>query len=254
MQKYNPAANLNFILKQAAGLDDAKPAWVAWSSIFGCGPRDTVTIINGLKSVSSLLDETREYVLTYVPGDITEYTRALDQVGNFLENQDLSAQWSYAKKLLNQQLIMTMHFTVLALDQHFKGPSLNLEEEIAAFTSAIETLTEEILSSSLDDEVKKLLVKYLEKLRLTLIDYRLGGLSEIEETIKLMSGAMMSKKDILAPDSDVSMESPTRPFLKKVLELISDINTTVQTAQAAITTAAPVVLPLLNYVKQFTLP
>lgn len=241
----NPFRRLHEILDLARSKSPLATALDVWASVFECKPNELSEIVKGFSEVTALVNETKEAVKRFVPGDNEIFISPLDSIEDGINSQHLTKNWDHNKGFITNALMTALTFGSYAMVQHYPGASPESDQSIRSFIEKLDVLLAECLDSELTVELKRFFATQLETLRAALIAYRVDGLEGLEQALDKIMGSLHRNSGPIKAEPAEGKEFIGRFFdvLGKVNDMVSGYQTA---ATIALPTAATLLLPLLS--------
>lgn len=185
MNYENPATRLLELLKAAKQLPQNKPARQTWMTLLNA--RDQTELWTGLSRANALIQETSSAVNRWHPEGLPSTPYWAKQLETAFTLQNLQGDWSTFVNHFDEHAIAYLDITARLLDAHYKTKAVTQEERDGYRTSLNEML-EEVLASEQPAELKKYLVKSLQRIIAALDDYKLTGSAAVIDSVQSMIG------------------------------------------------------------------
>lgn len=241
----NPFSELHGLMELARKKPPSAMALDVWASVFECEADDLDAIVSGFSRTMNLLNETREAVKRFVPGENSIFITPLDTIQKGIKSQHLNKNWDSNRGFITNALMTELSFGKYAMVQHYPGSSPESDQSIRNFIDKLDALLAECLDSNLTIELKRFFTSQLETLRSALIAYRVDGPEGLEQALDKIIGALHRKSGPIKAEPVESKEFIGRFFdvLGKVNDMVSGYQ---NAATIALPTASALLLPLLG--------
>ncbi|WP_339483162.1 hypothetical protein [Pseudomonas sivasensis] len=240
----NPVGKLLGYMNKAVEIPGDVITADAWASILGCKLDDSRSLVRGLGMMMDLSVTARKAIEEYVPGDKTLFLPPFARIDRILSNHAPNQQWKSHKAQLDADTMSALRFGNYALGLSYPAANAEKSAEISDFIERLGSLLEECLKSDLSPEIKKLFVRHLEGIRTALLDYKLGGTSDLGEVVDTAIGSMHRHASAIEGESKGGLA-----IARKVFDAIANANEVITFSQSLILLSAPVALNLLPLIK-----
>lgn len=236
--KNNPAGRLYDILDLARHQNPKQPARKAWGAVFEVEPDDTGTLLQMLADLLKLVHETKAAIQCLNNVDQDLHLRPFRKIEALLSSINLDATWENWQKQIDETTLYGLQFSADKLSR-ISGFSQVDSDEIAKLRALVEELFNTVIDSTLPDELKLLLLRNLESIRLSLAAYRVRGIEGVNQEIERALGSVLLHKEKIQESSPEE-----RSLWKSFFDLVKRLNQVVSLARNGEALAAPAILAL----------
>ncbi len=129
----NPFSELHGLMELARKKPPSAMALDVWASVFECEADDLDAIVSGFSRTMNLLNETREAVKRFVPGENSIFITPLDTIQKGIKSQHLNKNWDSNRGFITNALMTELSFGKYAMVQHSPGSSPESDQSIRNF-------------------------------------------------------------------------------------------------------------------------
>lgn len=236
--KNNPAGRLYDILELARRQNPKQPARKAWAVVFEVEPNDTGSLLQMLADLLKLVHETKTAIQRLDDVDQELHLRPFRTIEGLLSNINLEASWEHWQSRIDANTLYGLQFSADKLSR-VSGFTQVDSDELVELRATVDALFNSVTDSQLPDELKALLLRNLESIRLSLVAYRVRGIEGIREEIERALGSVLLHKDEIQKSS-----ARDRSLWESFFNLVTRLNEVVSLARTGQELAAPVILAL----------
>ncbi|HET6632758.1 MAG TPA: hypothetical protein VFG73_08645 [Rhodanobacteraceae bacterium] len=236
--KNNPAGRLYDILELARRQNPKQPARKAWAAVFEIESADTGTLLQMLADLLKLVHETKTAIQRLDNVDQELHLRPFRKIEGLLSNINLDASWENWQNKIDDTTLYGLQFSSDRLSRISGFTQLD-SDEIVKLRSVVDELFNSVVDSALPSELKMLLLRNLESIRLSLAAYRIRGIEGIHEEIERSLGSVLLHQDEIQKSS-----SKERSLWESFFDLVKRLNQVVSLARTGQELAAPAILAL----------
>ena len=237
----NPASRLHSILtKSKLGQFRQHSAMKMWAEVFEIDleePSGDTLLIVQLANLRGLVDDVKSKVLAEEVKN-SLYLKHFDKIEAATRFDQLGAAWSGSENQLTEAAMDGLEHCAELLSKSYAESDIS--EEILAIKDNVDELSEEVLASDLDPEIRDFILKELEMIRRGIFDYRTRGAAGLKDSIAMAVGTIVMVQGVPKPGND-------NGFYAKTKKIILEIDGLVSTAQRMTAVAAPVVRQALEH-------
>ncbi len=186
MEYDNPAERLLSLLRTCKGISQDMNCRKAWHQVLGT-ERNEALMMSRLGKVMELPHVTVQALQDSFPNRQATWSHWSHQVTNAFVSQNLQQNWSTFISNIDDH---SMNYLQMSADLlQSKATTTLLENDaLKSIRNNLDSLYQETLGASINDEVKKYLIRYLRKLLVSLDEYRITGALPILESVETMLG------------------------------------------------------------------
>jgi hypothetical protein len=208
-EPFDPAHRLHEILKQSSSQDPSQPARVVWAKLLRLPPDDRAGLLRALSELADLVDEIETAIKDRTDVDAILLLEKLPAVRKAIGLVQLESNWTTHAQMLTEATVRDLRFISIEL-QRFR-PEEKLEEEVLAKLAAeVDSLTNEVAKSTIDKELRTVLLACLESFRRAIADYRIRGAAGLRDAATRTLGEL-----VLVSVSEKA-DASDRPLLRRV--------------------------------------
>jgi hypothetical protein len=232
----NPAGRLHAVLSKIAVLqvDNSSYRIGVGEPITLQTVGDVLRSVLGLSDDASIKDVFRDLLeLHKLTEDVERIMRAiasidedlhlepLENIRKFLVFENLSASWSNRRERLDKGDLKALTFCSRAISKsHFGGTEHIPQEELDELTEEVQSLYKKVNDSSLNFEIKSIILDQLEIIRRALHDYRIRGVSSLREALERNIGVLVLNKSLFDEAGHAEV-SEFKVFLGKFANVVA---------------------------------
>lgn len=199
----NPAKRLLSILREASEITEDITVKEVWAKVFLYNTYSIFDIYRGLTKLNDLADEVENCIKKTDRIDRNLHLKPLGTIRNLIKVTNLDVMWPSLRKYLTPELFTSLEFTDDVLSREWSDDLID-QSELNDLLDEINTLLYDILGSSLDEMLKRVLVDNLEKLRKVIIDYKISGNSALYQTFEETMGIIIINQNQFSDEEEVS--------------------------------------------------
>lgn len=192
--KTEPAGRLFDIFQEARTKPATDSSRKVWSSIFGVPENETGTILKMLADLIHLTHETKAKIEQLDDIDHQLYLKPFTKIEQILSKINLDAGWQQWKDQIDETTIYGLQICSDKLNRITNYTKIK-NDELDKIKKSLAELTDMVLEADLHTSLKQLLIRNLERLRQSLISYRIKGIEGIEQEVELNLGSVFLHKE-----------------------------------------------------------
>ena len=204
-EQTNPTRRLYDILDAAISaqnrLDQAQGSNVIWLKLLNLGPKDD--FFDALSRIFSIIDSYESFVKRNSAIPAEKQTRHLEQIRQikiaFFNAKQ--AGWSGLSHNIDHNLLTSLRWAADDMDQYWYEELISLDE-LERLQLEVEELTEEVVKSDIDSELKSILRDGLEHVRQAILNYRISGAEGIRDALDRNIDITLRNRDEFIAVSD----------------------------------------------------
>lgn len=240
----NPVGKLLGYMSKASAVHGSALTITAWSEALGCRENDSRSMVKGLAMLMDLSITAKKAIEDYVPGDKTLFLPPFSRIDKILSTHQPNEQWQSHKNQLDAATMSALQFGDYALSLSYPAAIPEKSAGISDFIERLGSLLDECLESDLSPEIKKLFVRHLEAIRKSLLDYRLGGTTDLEGVVDQAIGSMHRHIVAIENESKGGVN-----IARKVFETLANANELITFSQNVLLLSGPIAATLLPIIK-----
>lgn len=234
----NPAYKLHSLLKEAYEKSQTRFGSAAnyknvWCDVFGIELDDTSALLTSLNSMINLWASTKEYIQNNEMLNDETNIKFLDKIEKAISNMNFEGNMSHFETNMDNETLTALWYMAknISLVYKFNNQIID-EDEIETLIAEIDSLTENIIDSSLPEEVRLLLLKNLNLIRESLFTYKISGRDGMLEAFDQTIGSVFRNHKIL-PTEDENV--------KGLFNIIDKLNSLLSTGLSFKELMAPII-------------
>ena len=236
--KNNPAGRLYDILESARRQNPKEPTRKAWAAVFHVEPSDTGSLLQMLADLIGLVGETKSSIQRLDGVDHDLHLKPFTKIEKLLSSINLDASWEGWRNQIDDTTLLGLQFSADQLSR-ISGFTQIPSEELDEIRTSVDELFNAVVDSNLPSELKSLLVRNLESIRLALAAYLVRGIDGIREEVERSFGS------ILLYQQEIRQAKPEeREVCTKFFKLVGRLSQLVSLAYASKELAAPAIRAL----------
>ncbi|MGE7429068.1 hypothetical protein ACQKLM_13270 [Bacillus thuringiensis] len=244
----NPASKLHTLLSELYEacmtidiFSDPYPSYKKiWAKVFGIDPNNKTDLLSSITSTFQLFSETKEVMLNHELLNNERNLIFLSNIESALSSMNFDDDMRHFKEHMNQETLTALSFISDHMNFIYKYQENEISvEEINDLINDVDTLVQNITSSSLPQDVKTILFKDLDAIRHSLITYKISGTEGMKDALGKTIGSMFVNNEIITP---VAQDEN----VKGVFNIIDKMNTVLSTGVAIKDLLGPIMGLLLK--------
>ena len=236
--KNNPAGRLHDILSAARQQNAHEPARKAWATVFQIEPNDTGTLLKMVADLIDLVRETKASIQRLEGVNQELHLRPFIKIEALLSQLNLDAGWEHWKNQIDETTLYGLQFSADKLSR-ISGFTHIPNDELADIRSKIDDLFNTATDSTLPHDLKLLLLRNLDAIRLAFVAYRVRGIEGLQEEIERSVGSVLLRQE------EIKASKPEeRRVWQSFFTLVEQLNKLVTLARNSKELAAPVMQAL----------
>ncbi len=166
-----------------------------------------------LSEVGSLVRDTRKALKQLPNFDQEIFEQAVLNVNRAIFSYVPNEQWNSSKNYLTPTTLTAISLGASALGQIWTDKVIS-DQDLQSLLEKVSDLEKEVFSAEINGELKTLMLTQIEKLRLSIINYRIWGIDGIKEAVNLNIGFLLTNAEKIS-------ETKETGFLQKYYQVIS---------------------------------
>ena len=179
----NPAARLLAILELGIQQDQNIKCREIWRKLLNVGSGEDALLMSRLGKIMELPEQTIQIIRKDLPNQKDTYRHWSAQVHKAFSEQNLNSAWQTFRQHIDPHTLTYLRLTA-DLIQMKSSTSILTGVNIQELKSKIDELLTEVLSSELDSEIKQHIARYLQKILISIDEYRISGALPIIESVE----------------------------------------------------------------------
>ncbi len=218
--KQSSAARLLRLIQRGAIVHGNTQALEAVAMMLGVDPTDHGAVFSGVGSLYQLIETARSEVKSNPELNQQLFLGALDAIGNVVRSINYSTTWEGYRLQFVGGNVIALEFVAEQFDRLTDEIAIKAEE-IDALGRLLNEAIAEIASSSVERELKLVLVARLEDARRALLRYQIDGVDGIKRAAEAAIGALVLVGETAkAPSSKAGIER----FLEVTTKIVDLVN------------------------------
>lgn len=218
MKRYdNPAGRLYSVLCSAPNADLVKQKCRdVWSRLLEIGnANDNVAIYRGIGLLLDQVDKAEELLQSIPDLDHSLYLQNFSALRNGIATPTLDAHWENQQRHLTAAVMRDLIFCAAKIaEAHSEG---HLEgKDLEALATQIAELTERVTESSINKELRTVLLDLLEGVRRAIAEYRIRGAAGLREAMARSIGLVLLAWQGVSEPEEKETVSRVLEFLGKL--------------------------------------
>jgi hypothetical protein len=215
----NPALRLHILLKSALIGPSDESMLNIWANLFDLPDPTEVKVVRCIVAMADCLDETKRLLGTRNGINLTLFISEFPSIENALAPSNL--RYTRAQVLtphLQPTVLKCLEFCAEELRKFYIEESIS-DDDLAAIRKAADDIFEQIFNSTLDSELRRVLLEDIERLRASITLYRIRGAQGLLEAHRALTGAIAIQSDAIKTTS-----KENKPILVKLGQLVKQID------------------------------
>lgn len=225
--KTEPAGRLFDIFKEARTKPATDSSRKVWSSIFGVPENETGTILKMLADLIQLTHETKAKIEQLDDIDHQLYLKPFTKIEQILSKINLDAGWQQWKDQIDETTIYGLQICSDKLNRITNYTKIK-NDELDKIRKSLAELTDMVLEADLHTSLKQLLIRNLERLRQSLISYRIKGIEGIEQEVALNFGSVLLYREEIREKTETD---ENKTLWQRYFSFLSRLNIILATAK-----------------------
>jgi hypothetical protein len=211
----NPAGRLYEILSEAQNRNGGTTR-LQLAEIFQIHSDDTQELLRRMNELIELVNDAERSLRELTEAqeiDSEDFLAPFPHIRATLNDmvRNLSSNWDNFKRF-GPDVLTSLRLSSSLLSK-FQPEDVIDEQELKGFAVEVDTLNEKVMASSLETELKTVILDQLEIIRRAISEYRIGGTARLREALEISIGKYALNREIIEQHSDVEEVKG----LKKVL-------------------------------------
>lgn len=236
--KNNPAGRLYDILELARRQSGKESARKAWAAVFEVDSSDTGTLLQMLADLIDLVHKTKVAIQQFDDANQDLHLRPFRVIENLLSNINFDAPWENWRAKIDDTTLYGLQFSADKLSR-ISGFTQISSDDIAEVRKTVDELFNSVADSKLPQDLKALLLRNLESIRLALAAYRVRGIDGLRDEIERSFGAVLLHQEEIKEAS-----STDRNLWEGFFKLVGRLHKLVSLAYVGKELAAPAIKAL----------
>ncbi|TDU31018.1 hypothetical protein DFR24_0376 [Panacagrimonas perspica] len=194
--KNNPAGRLHDILLSARQQQSKEPARKAWATVFQIEPNDTSSLLKLLADLINLVHETKTAIQRLEDVDHALHLKPFKRIESLLSQLSLDSAWDHWKAQIDDSTLYGLQFSADRLSR-ISGFTQIPNDELKDIRNAIDEIFNKVFDSSIPAELRALLLRNIEAIRLAFVSYRIRGIEGIQGEIERSVGSILLHQDAI---------------------------------------------------------
>ncbi|EAQ65962.1 hypothetical protein MED121_02085 [Marinomonas sp. MED121] len=183
----NPAARLLEILEEGKDFSDHIESKTVWRKILNLKDESDTILLSRLGKIMQLPEQIKSILLQDFPNQTSSTQHWEERVLSAFLNQDINQNWKGFYKYIDDHTIAYLRLNADLLQT--KSPTKKIDSsKIIELKKKVSEILEELIDTEIDPEFKIYMIRCLNKLILTIDEYRISGASPILDTVESVYG------------------------------------------------------------------
>ena len=190
----NPAGRLKSLLEEGLRKPKNEPIYKIWASLLLVNEDDIPTLLRRLAHVNSLINEIEFQIRTI--DDITPeiFLKWTHSVKNALKNLNFSAPWDIFIRKIDREVLYGLEVCSDLLSKKRPEKVIN-PQLLSELMEEVDILITQIHESTIDDELRNILLEQLLIIKHALEEYKIRGIKGLESALKQFIGSRIIEND-----------------------------------------------------------
>jgi hypothetical protein len=194
----NPARRLYDVLDNANRQDHNKITFAVWAEVFGIGQDNEEEIVHRFFQLRRLYSEAVRTMESIEELNAALYLRWVAPVGEIFHLHTFQHHWSQTRTPLTAIVMQALEFSAEELTKRHQE-RLIPQEQLKSIQDDLAALGDKIIESSLDDNLKTLLLREVGRLQRAISEYRIRGAAALQEAFEEAVGVIAVHHSEFAP-------------------------------------------------------
>lgn len=190
MQHDNPAARLLAILQEGRTIAHDSSCRRAWEKILNVQKGDAAMLARRLGKVMSLPQEIIELTIESYPGRASTWGHWSSQVNSAFFSQNLSSNWQSFIQYIDDHTVNYLQLSADLLESKSRLTKID-QDGLQSIRTTINELVEIVISSEVDNDLKKYVVHHLRAILAAVDEYQITGAIPVLDSIEATIGHAM---------------------------------------------------------------
>ena len=178
-------------------------------------------LLHGLFQIHKLIDEVELRLSAIEDINETLYIEPLKRIRKAYLIIDMEKLWKRSETHPTVDKDLTSLMFMSELLSRYQPEKLVPDEELKELLSDIDELYQMVLASSLQLELKTLILNQLELIRRAIHDYRIRGVSALQEAMERVAGNYFVNESLIKQESEKEAVKGYKKFLSKFVATVS---------------------------------
>lgn len=167
-----------------------------YAKVFGLSNGNTVEIVHRLFQIHRLFDEVLLIMRSISDFDEELYLNPLSNLRFAVPLHNIETEWGKCAPHLSDAHMTALAFVAHELSRRPSEGSVN-SEDLNQLLTEIDELYKDVMESSLDPDLKLLILERLEAIRQAIHEYRIRGIKRLREELAASIGTLIVNEDLI---------------------------------------------------------
>jgi hypothetical protein len=242
MQKDNPAARLYRISDKIIQAYHSGTTREAFRKIFNAqSPRE---LFSCFEKLHETIDEIKQYIELNDISDRDHYLYSFPKIEKFLDScmKNLDVPFHAISNRIDEHIVRELKHCALMLDNHISENRIK-KEELENLKQEVESLIEQVLSSSYEAKLKKFILEQLHNIKAALKDYEIIGNKALRRVYESNIGAFLLNVPFLDDNKDKEEGKQVVKILGSLKSMLTNVGMqlTIEISKAYINKCLPLI-------------
>ncbi|MCL1164353.1 hypothetical protein L2728_21235 [Shewanella chilikensis] len=179
----NPAARLLAILELGIKQDPKISCREIWRTLLNVENGNDALLMSRLGKLMELPEQAIQIIKKDLPNQKDTYKHWSAQVHKAFSEQNLNGPWQTFRAHIDGHTLIYLRLTA-DLMQTKSSTSILTSKNIQELKSKVDQLLSEVLAGDLEHEIKQYIARYLQKILISIDEYRISGALPIIESVE----------------------------------------------------------------------
>ncbi len=218
----NCAGRLYYLLDSARNCDGSKITKDVWWHVLDVSPDSETEFFEKLALFQHLVDEVPERIKSV---DGINHELLLMKYNNIRQATsfyNLSIQWNNYRRYLDEATMLNLSYCAEELSKHESEKTIE-QETLSELLQDIAILLDKLHNSSINSQLKQLLIHQLNLIRRGIQEYKISGPKVLYEYLARFYGEFLFKHNLFEHEKDDKTIKETLSFIWKATNIILTI-------------------------------
>lgn len=241
----NPALRLHVLLTSVLSGNPNEQMLVVWAKLFDIEEPTEAKVARCLVAMADCLDETKRLLATRDGLDLTLFTTDFPSIElSIAPSRVIQSRSQVLSPYLTSTVLARLEFCSHELKKFYIEDAISVED-LSTIRDAADEIFEQIFNSSIDIELKRILLEDVEKLRASITLYKIKGVKGIQEARRTLLGAIATQSKAVLATKD-SNDKSVLIKLGKLIQRIDSVTSGAVRIYKALSEPVQVLLGLLS--------
>lgn len=219
----NPALRLHVLLTSVLNGNSNEQMLEIWSKLFDLNEPTEAKVARCLIAMADCLDETKRLLGTREGLNLALFTSDFPQIEQTIAPSKVFQNRSQVlTPYLTSTVLTRLEFCSHELQKFYVEDTISTED-LTAIRDAADEIFDQIFNSSIESELKRVLLEDAEKLRASITLYKIKGVKGLQEAHRTFIGAIATQSEavLAAKGNDKSILEKLAKLMKQIDNLTS---------------------------------